>query len=491
MGYEHGIYVTIGPTVMPVATIAKAGVQCVVGTAPVNVLANPAAAVGVPILMSDITDAVNLLGYSDQMSLDSYTIGQAIHATFEVFNTSPLLAINVLDPANHTTHKTSIGSMVAGSYTPGSTTPDIGILLATLVVTNGAATPITYHLGADYTAAFNADGSLTITQVVGGAIAGHTATIYASYSILDPTLVMATDIVAGIALINRIFQAVDVIPEILIAPGWSQKPTVGAALIAACPEVSTVFKASAILDIDSVACTTITAAIAWKTTDSYISRDAIVCFPKVQTNQGKIIWMSAMLAALMQATDAANESTPFVSPSNQPFNILAAVLGDDVTQVLLTLAEANQLNAAGIVTALKFQGWRSWGDYTSYYSYAAEQDGTIYQPQDVFINVKRGFDWQANHFIVAYWSKIDNPGNYRLIQTLITDENQFYNPFITAGMVAGMSLIFNMTDNPISQLLQGTLVMRQSMAPYIPAQVIQNTLQYDVSMLQAALGGGS
>ncbi len=193
----------------------------------------------------------------------------------------------------------------------------------------------------------------------------------------------------------------------------------------------------------------------------------------------------------MQANDASNDSTPFVSPSNKAGNIIAALMGDNTTQVLLTLDEANALNAEGIVTALKFQGWRSWGDYTSYYSYTAEQAGTVYQPQDVFINVKRGFDWQANHFITTYWSKVDDPGNYRLIQTLITDENQFYNPFITAGMLAGMSLIFNMKDNPITNLLQGILVIRQSLAPYLPAMVIQNTLQYDVSLLQAALGGGS
>lgn len=516
MPFKHGINVNIGSTVMPVATIAETGVQCVVGTAPVNLLANPAAAVNTPIMMSDLTDAKTMLGYSDQIDLDDYTIGQAIHATFEVFNTSPLLAINVLDPSKHITAKTSSGAMVGGSYTLGQTVnsvfiPDLGVLLALLVVTNGASTPVTYALGADYTAAFNADGSLTITRVVGGAITSPTATIHASYSILDPTLVTDEDIVAGIALFNRVFQAVDAIPEILIAPGWAHNPTVAAALIAACPQVSTVFKASTVLDLDcsnqvlgviglglfpQVDVETniddiITTAIAWKKTNSYISRDAIVCFLKVQTPQGKIIWGSAWQAALVQANDASNESTPFASPSNKAANITGVFLGDNMTPVLLTLDEANALNAEGIVTALKFQGWRSWGDYTSYYSYTAEQAGTVYDPKDVFINVKRGFDWQANGFITRYWQKVDNPGNYRLIQTLITDENQFYNPFITAGLVAGMSLVFNQKDNPIAQLLKGILKVRQSMAIYLPAMVIENDLQYDVSMLQAALGGGS
>jgi hypothetical protein len=497
--YQHGIYGNTAATVMPPATVATAGIQCVIGTAPVNMLANPQVAVNVPILLNNLGDAQNLLAYNSNMSLDTYTIGQSIHATFEVFDTAPLIAINVLNPTTHTTAKTSAGSMVGGNYIPGTTvgsvfTPDIGILLAGLEVKNTGGT-ITYILGTDYTTSWNSNGSLNVSVITGGALTA-TSSVSLTYSILDPTKVVAADIIAGIALINRAFQTLStptsaIIPATILAPGWSQLPTVGQALIAAAPTVSTVFHATAVLDIDSATATTITAAIAWKVTNSYISRDAIVCYPKVETNQGKIIWQSAMAAALMQANDAANESTPFVSPSNKAYNILTTILGDNVTQVVYMLSEANQLNGEGIFTALNFMGWKSWGDNTSIFSWSAEQAGSVYDPKDQFINIKRSFDWQNNRFICSYWSAIDNPMNYRAIQTLITDENQFYNPFITTGLVAGMSIQFNQANNPQSQILAGVIQFEQYLSPYIPTQTIINTLQFNPAMLATALGGAA
>jgi uncharacterized membrane protein len=81
--------------------------------------------------------------------------------------------------------------------------------------------------------------------------------------------------------------------------------------------------------------------------------------------------------------------------------------------------------------------------------------------------------------------------NYRMIQTLITDENQYYNAFIAAGLVAGMSLQYNKADNPTEQILKGVIKFVQRLAIYTPAQVITNTLQFDPSMLEAALEGGA
>jgi phage tail sheath protein FI len=484
MAYQHGIYGNIASTIMPASNVASRGIQVVIGTAPINLLSNPSAAVNTPILLSSLSDVKSSLGYSTD--LDKYTIMQAVHATFEVFDLAPIVAINVLDPAKHVTAgKTSNGAMASGTYTIS----DKGVLLSTLVVKDGTGAT-TYDKGSDYTAAFNSDGTLTITRIATGDITTATSEIETTYSVIDPTKVTAEDVVAGIAYVNRVFQATDCIPEILIAPGFAQGATVGAALISAAESVSTVFKATALVDIDSSVSTTIAAAIAAKTTDCYTSRNAVVCYPKVITNQSKTVYMSAMLAALMQYTDSLNESTPFISPSNKTFNILGTVLAGG-TSVLYTLDEANQLNAEGIFTAINFQGWKSWGDNTGYYSYAAEQAGTTYDPVDKYINVKRAFDWQNNGFITRYFAEIDDPMNYRAIQTLITDENQFYNAFIAAGMVAGMSIVYSQKENTIASILAGKIVFHQYMTPYLPMQTIENTMQFDPTMLAAALGGAS
>lgn len=484
--YMHGIYGYESPTETPVTNVASAGIQAIIGTAPVNLLDNPEAAVGKPILLSSLNNVKSDIGYSSY--LDKFSIMQAVHATFEIFNTAPIVAINVLDPAKHTTAKTqNTESLINGQLKIS----DIGVLLSTIVLKSADGTT-TYALGTDYTAAFQQDETVLISKAAGSSKLTDTSEVQLSYSILDPSKVTDDDIIAGIALVNRIFPIVGVVPEILLAPGYSQNADVAAALIAAAQQVSSVFKAMAVIDIDSTTNDTIDKAIAAKTTGKLASSSAILCYPKVITTAGKKIWMSAQQAALMQSTDSANESTPFVSPSNHDFKISAAVLNDaNSTEMSFFLDEANKLNGEGIVTALNFTSWKSWGDNTAIYSYTAELSGTSFDKKDQFINIKRAFIWQNNGFIKRYFSKIDNPLNFKAIQTLITDENQYYNAFIAAGLVAGMGIVYNQSDNPIDQIMSGKIQFKQSITPYIPMEVIENIMQFDPTTLQTALAGGT
>ena len=53
------------------------------------------------VLVNSYAEAVAAVGYSDDF--ESYTICQAISAAFQVIGCGPLVLINVLDPAKHTT----------------------------------------------------------------------------------------------------------------------------------------------------------------------------------------------------------------------------------------------------------------------------------------------------------------------------------------------------------------------------------------------------
>ena len=483
--YKHGIYISQSATVTPVSNKATGSIQAVVGVAPINLISNPAGAVNKPILLSSIDDVAEYIGYSTDVN--KFTLMQAVHATFEIFSTAPIIAINVLDPSKHATAKTSSASLSGGVLT----IEDTGVLLSTLKLTSSDGT-VTYVSGTDYTAAFNSDGTVLVTRVSSSTALTATSTISIGYSILDTTKVTDADIVAGIAVINKAFQITGVVPEILLAPGYSQNKVVSSALITAAQSVSCVFEATALVDIDAKANTTIDAAIAVKSTNSLAVRDAILCYPKVTTSQGKTVYMSAQLGALMQYVDSQNESTPFVSPSNKDFKIIAAVLDDtDKTQILYTLDEANRLNGEGIFTAINFDGWKSWGNNTGIYSLTAVDVGETIDVKDRYINIKRAFDWQNNGFIRRYFSKIDSPLNLKAIQTLITDENQYYNAFIAVGYVAGMSITYNQADNPTSQILNGTIKFKQSITPYTPMEVVENTLQFDPTTLETALEGSA
>ena len=48
---------------------------------------------------------------------------------------------------------------------------------------------------------------------------------------------------------------------------------------------------------------------------------------------------------------------------------------------------------------------------------------------------------------------------------------------------------YNASENPIESVMAGKIVFKQYLAPYTPAEDILNVLEYDVSMVEAALGG--
>ena len=94
--YRHGIYVSEQETSMIAPLNGTAGLQVVIRTAPVHLLADPAAAINKPLLVYSKAEAIAAVGYSDDFA--SFTLCEAISASFAVVNVAPLVLINVLDP---------------------------------------------------------------------------------------------------------------------------------------------------------------------------------------------------------------------------------------------------------------------------------------------------------------------------------------------------------------------------------------------------------
>ena len=168
-------------------------------------------------------------------------------------------------------------------------------------------------------------------------------------------------------------------------------------------------------------------------------------------------------------------------PSNKALRISAAVLADD-TEVLLDQPQANELNAVGVVTALNQNGWKSWGNNTA--AYPATTD-----PKDRWIACRRFFSWWGNSFIVTYLDKVDNPANYRLIESIVDSENVRANSLVSTGKCAGLRMQYLKEENPIGDVIDGKIRFNQYLAPYTPAEDILNVLEFDPSMIEAALGG--
>ena len=85
--YRHGIYVSEQETSMIAPLNGTAGLQVVIGTAPVHLLADPAAAINKPLLVYSKAEAIAAVGYSDDFA--SFTLCEAISASFAVVNVAP------------------------------------------------------------------------------------------------------------------------------------------------------------------------------------------------------------------------------------------------------------------------------------------------------------------------------------------------------------------------------------------------------------------
>ena len=127
------------------------------------------------------------------------------------------------------------------------------------------------------------------------------------------------------------------------------------------------------------------------------------------------------------------------------------------------------------MTALNFSGgWKSWGNYTGAYP-------SITDVKDSFICVRRMFDWQYQTFILTYWQTVDRSLMPRLIRTIIDSEKIRLNGLVSHGFLLGADVKFLEEENPTTDLLQGIIRVHSYITPPVPAQEIDDILEYDVN----------
>ena len=478
MAYKHGVYVQEQATKLIAPVLGTAGLQVVVGTAPVNMLDNPAAACNTPLLVQSYAEAVGAVGYS--ADFDAYTLCESISVNFQVVGTGPMVFINVLDPAKHsaTIEGTELDVTDGVAHLEA-----VGVLPATLKVMNGETE---LKRDEDYTTIFNEDGTLSIAL-----IGGTATTLTVSGKRLDPDLVTHTDIIGGVdvntgketglEVVRQIYPKLGMTPGILLAPRFSANPNVSAALQAKTKDINGVFKAVTVIDIDS------TAEGATKYTDVKEQKEKqAVTDPNAYAvwgygKLGDVVYSGSALAASLTAyTDAVNGDIPNVSPSNKTLSIGAICLADG-TEIMLDQTQANTVNGFGVATFLNMNGFRLWGNNTA--CYPGNSD-----PKDRWFSVRRFFCWTGNTFILTYFQKVDDPTNPRLIEAIVDSENVRGNSFVARDICARYEITFNEDENPTTDLLNGKITFHQYLTPYVPAEDIENILEFDPDALSKLFG---
>lgn len=484
MAYKHGVYKSEVPTSLLPPVRTEAGLPVFVGTTPIHLGSDPEALTNVnkPQLCYTYQEAVELFGFNREF--DRYTLCEAIYSQFALFNVAPVVLINVLDPtvAEHTS-----GGSTEEQFDVGEDkTVNLGkdVLLDAVVVTKEDGAAGDPKAGTDYALGYDRNGNAILTALPDGQFKTSTK-IKAKVRRLKPEGVDEYDIIGGVnittgdyeglELVNDIFPTFRLIPGLLAAPKWSEKPAVAAVMAAKMSNINGHFTNESVVDIPSNEgnADRYQKAPQWKNLNNYVLPNQIVCWGKPKLGED-VYHMSTQLISLMNKVDASNEDIPYESPSNKNFQMNALVNAEG-KEIVLGPDQAGYLNGQGIVTALNFiGGWRAWGNREAVYP--ANTD-----PKDAFIPIRRMFHWIGNEFILTFWQKVDKPMTRRLVKTIVNSYNVRLNGLAAREFILGGRVEFLEEENPLTDLIDGILRFHIYVTPPPPAKEIWAILEFDPS----------
>jgi hypothetical protein len=478
MTFYHGVQTSQKETSVSTPNTADSGIPFIVGTAPVHTVGGK---VNEPVLCNTYSEAVSAFGYSDDWQ--KYTICEMIYSHFKLFGMSPLIVVNVLDPAKH---KKSIAATSVNLVDGQATLPYEAI--ADSVKVTGANGSTTYVAGTDYDVFFD-DDKLIVEIIDGGAITTDTTSLEIGYDAIDTSVITKKDIIggfdvntktySGFELVDQVFPKYLTVPDLLLAPGWSSDSEVAAVMAAKAASINGLFPCKALIDADCSTVLYYSDVPAWKSQKNIVGTNQIVCWPMVKLGD-RMFHLSVQVAGDIAKVDTDNNGCPSESPSNKSLQMDSLVLADG-TEVTLDLTQANYLNANGIVTALNFiGGFVLWGNCTACYPSNTDV-------KDYFIAVSRTFDWVAKTLVLSFWSKTDKKMNRVLIDSITNSVNIWLAGLVAEGNLLGGRVEVLDDENPLTDLLSGIIRFHIYIAPPVPAQEIDFTFEYDASYVQSAL----
>ena len=474
-----GVHVYEKATAVSTPVTADVGIPFAVGVAPVHA-ATKAAKANVPVLATSWDEAVEKLGFSDDWK--SYPLCEVIYSHFQLFGCQPVVFCNVLD----------IEKMKTAAEAKDFTVIDHKAVLPfgminddTLVVMSDSSKLVRdedYSVLYDESVMNGNEKGACIVELLSGGSAYEATTLNIAGNMVDPAAPKEADIVTGVAEIDACMNRVGVIPDLIIAPGWSHLPGVAAVMATKAAGINGLFRAKALIDVDCgvSGVKQYSDLVAYKAKNNLVDENEILCWPQMKLGERQF-HMSTQLAGLMAQVDTANGGIPYESPSNKNFQMDTCCL-ESGEEISLTFEQANMISSYGIVTALNFMssGWTCRNNYTACYPGNTDV-------KDYFIPVSRMFDFVANTLIRTFWAKLDKPMVRRLIDTILDTCNIWLSGLVGSEYLLGARAVLLDSENPKTDLMNGIIRIHIYITPPSPAQEIDFTLEYDVAYVAAAL----
>lgn len=465
MSFLHGAKINEVPKTSGSIQTPPTAVILLVGTAPVHLAT---ALVNQPTMVYTPKDAATF-----GPDLTGYTIPQAL-ADILQYGSACVAVVNVFDPA---THKTTVANSPAVLGADGTVTlPHTGLIPATLVVKVGQTT---YTEGTDYTVDLVTG---TITRISTGQIAAG-ANLSVSYSYGDPTKVTAADIVGATTVAGRrtgLQAAVDVLhlynlkPRICIVPVFCTQDTVRTAMLSLADQV----KMHSYIDVPVG--TTVPQVITSRGVAGPVNLNtgnvrAVFTYPHLKIG-GALHPFSQNLAGLASFVDLTEGF--WVSPSNHELKGVEALERPITWTAGDELCEANQLNAAGIVTAVRGYGtgFLAWGNRSA--GFPASTDPIT------FICVRAVADILTEAVERAALRYVDQPLNAAKLDAVRETVNSYLQTLVQKGGLVGGQCTWAAEDNPVDQMALGKAKFRLSFMPPVPMEEISFESSVDTAWLK-------
>jgi uncharacterized protein len=511
--FKHGVSWSDVPTSVISPVPAYPGINVVFGSAPLHLTSGGKAAVNKPRVYNRYEDAVAELGFSRDWS--KYDICEHMDAVFVEFGVFPVVYVAVNDPEKNAT----VAAPAPFDLVNGQVNTDLHLIAWTVTVAPGTARKVSekdkklateasgpksggdapplptqktgeYVEGVDYLLSYDDAEHVVITRIAGGQIPNDTASILVGGKIPGVAAITAADVIGGIdqagvrtglEVIEDVFQATGYVPGVIICPAWSHDPTVAAAMLAKCENINGCFACTCLIDVDTTTVRKASAVAQWKNDNNIVFSRQQCLFgnPTLVAGDGtkKQFNFASQQGPLMQWTDTyKGGGLPYHSPSNKNLRMNSLQL-DDGTELPMHLLDANMLNGQGIVTALNWiGGWRSWGNRTA--AFPANSD-----VKDMFIPVRRMFDFIGNTIVLTIWQKVDEPGNRRLIDAIVNSLQQWMDGLTNQEALVGARIEFRHDENPTTEILNGHYTFHILIAVPTPAEWLDFRIEYYVPFI--------
>lgn len=464
--YMHGAYGSLTDSIIE-STLAAQTVPVYFGTAPVNLIRDYANKdiINAPVRITSLNDARQKVG--DSTNWGAFTLCEAIAAHYNTTAepVGSIYFINVLDPAKHKA-KTKKTETVALSNGTASFASDV-VILDTIEIKAEDATDsaAAYKEGTDYALSYNFNaGTVVITALDSTTMKDGNLSV--TFNEVQPSDVTATDIIgatsqdgvySGIDALKLLYQEQFAVPNLLLAPGWSDTPAVYEALVKESQKINGHWDAFVVADLPlangSTAIDTISKALDWKESNAYTSERSAVCWPQVADYSGRVFHISTLYAVECLRIDNEHDGVPFETCSNKVIPVSRQYFGETAATRGFDQQDANGLNESGVTTAIGWAGdWVLWGPHTAAYQHGS----TTMDARAVFASSMRMLMHITNSFQLQWSTTIDEPMTRALKDRIINAEQAKLDGYVTQGALLGHpTVVFDESHNSDSAIIEG------------------------------------